>query len=125
VAARKKKRSGKVGVTPARLEKLALALPGTEAGTSYGTPAYRVRKKLFARLLEGSEAVVLKIDFEDRDLFHRGDPKTFYWTDHYQNYPMMIVQLARVHPDDLRELLENAWRREAGKKQLAAFDAVS
>jgi len=123
VAARKKQRAGKLGVTPARLEKLALALPGAEAGTSYGTPAYRVRKKLFARLREEGDTVVVKIDFEDRESFHRGDPKTFFWTDHYENYPMMLVQLDRVHPEDLRELLENAWRQEAGKRLVAEFDA--
>lgn len=123
MAARRQQRAKKVGVTPAQLARLALALPGSEAGTSYGTPAYRVRKKLFARLLEGGDAVVVKIDFDDREIFHRGDPKTFYWTDHYEGYPMMIVQLDRVHPDDLGRLLEGAWRREAGKRLIAAFDA--
>ena len=123
MAARTRRRKGKVGVTPAALAKLALALPETEAGTSYGTPAYRVRKKLFARLREEGDTVVVKISQEDREMFHRADPETFFWTDHYANYPMMLVRLDRVHPDDLRELLENAWRREAGKRLVSQLDA--
>ena len=119
----KRARTAKRGVTLAALRKLALALPATEEGTSYGTPAFPVRKKLFARLRE-DDTVVVKIDFDEREVWHRADPKTFFWTDHYENYPMMQVQLDRVHPTDLRELLENAWRKEAGKRLVAEYDAA-
>lgn len=34
------------------VRRLALALPGVEEGVSYGTPAFRVRGKLLARLRE-------------------------------------------------------------------------
>ncbi len=34
----------------AAIRKVALALPGVEEGTSYGTPAFRFRKELIARL---------------------------------------------------------------------------
>jgi hypothetical protein len=43
----------------------------------------------------------------------RADPETFYITDHYLNYPWMLVRLSRVSLDDLRELLEDAWRNQA------------
>ena len=122
MAARKQQRSARRGVTPAQLAKLALALPGTQKGTSYGTSAWRVGKKLFARLREDG-TVVVKIDLDDRELFHRRDPKTFFWIDHYEGYPMMQVQLDRVQRETLRELLENAWRREAGKRLIAELDA--
>ena len=41
---------GKRGVDWAAVRRIALRLPGAEEGTSYGTPAFKVRKKLFARL---------------------------------------------------------------------------
>jgi len=38
------------------------------------------------------------------------DPGTYYLTDHYVNYPVMLVRLSRVHQDALRDLLLMAWR---------------
>jgi len=52
-----------------------------------------------------------------------GSAEAFYITDHYRNYPAMLVRLSAVHPDDLRELLEEAWRRSAPKRLVAARDA--
>ena len=46
------------GVTEAMVRKLALALPGMEEGTSYGTLAFRVRKKLVARIHGREDALV-------------------------------------------------------------------
>ena len=39
----------------------------------------------------------------------KADPETFYITDHYLNYPYMLVRLSKVSREDLRELLEDAW----------------
>lgn len=43
----------------------ALALPNVEEGTSYGTPALKVRGKLFVRLKEDGETIVLKTHYEE------------------------------------------------------------
>lgn len=109
-------------VTPAALAKLALALPEVEEGTSYGTPAWRVKKKLFARLREDGD-LALWISYDDREAWMRADPKTFHVTDHYRDYPMMLVRLERVHRDDLRTLLTNSWLRRAPKRVREAFEA--
>lgn len=100
----------------------ALALPGAEEGTSYGTPAFKVRGKLFARLKEDGETLAVKIDHAARDVLLQTDPSTFFVTDHYVNYPMVLIRLASVHQDDLRTLLEGGWRMSASKTLIAAFD---
>ena len=41
--------------------------------------------------------------------------KTFYITDHYLNYPWVLVRLAIVDRDDLRDLLEESWRLSSPK----------
>jgi hypothetical protein len=46
------------------VRQMGLALPGVEEGTSYGTPALKVGKKLLARLKEDGETLVLKLGFE-------------------------------------------------------------
>ena len=73
------------------VRQLALALPGVAEGTSYGTPAFKVRGKLLARLHQDGEALVLRVDFEEREMLMMEQPETFYITDHYLNYPWILV----------------------------------
>jgi hypothetical protein len=102
---------------------LAFALPETEEGLSYGTPAFRVKGKLFARLRDDEELLVVKVGFGEREALMAEDPVTFSITPHYQNAPMVLVRLATVDPEHLRELLTEAWRSVAPKRLVAAFDA--
>lgn len=102
------------------VRELALALPGVEEGLSYGTPAFRVGKKLLARLHEDGETLVLKVDLLVRDSLLVADPDAFFITDHYQDYPYMLVRLATVRREPLRGLLDAAWRSLAPKRLLAA-----
>ena len=84
------------------------ALPGVEEGTSYGTPAFRFKKKLIARLHQDGESLVLKIGNETRDHLLQADPKTFFVTDHYRGYPMVLARLDRLTAADLKKLLQRA-----------------
>jgi len=93
---------------------LGLGLPGAEEGTTYGTPALKVRGKMFACLASHKSAepntLAVKIDFERRDELIAADPDTYYLKDHYLEYPVVLVRLNRVHPDALRDLLLIGWR---------------
>ena len=104
------------------VRRLASALPGVEEGLSYGTPALRVRGKLIARLREDGESLVVMIDLPDREVLMQADPQTFHITEHYRNYPAMLVRLSKVDVEALRELLEDAWRRAAPKRMVADYD---
>ncbi len=99
---------------------LAMELPGVEQGTSYGTPAIKVRGKLLARLREDGETLVIKVADDVRDALISADPDTFFITDHYAGYPYLLVHLERVRVDALRELVEQAWRMVAPKRVVAA-----
>ena len=103
-------------VTFQTVRELALALPEVEESTSYGTPAFKVRGKLLARLKEDGETLVVKIDFDTQEILMRADPETFFLTDHYVGWPTILVQLARVDRDDLAKLLEDSWRQNAPKR---------
>lgn len=116
-----KPKAAKLSFDTAR--KLALALPGVEEYTCYGTPAFRVRKKLIARLREDGDTLVVKIEDSRRELLMQVDPQTYFMEPHYLGYPLLLVRLSRVSEDSLRRLLEDAWRTLASKKQLAEFDA--
>jgi hypothetical protein len=96
------------------VRRLGLALEGVAEGTSYGTPALKVRGKLFVRLRPDIDSLVMRTSFEERDRLCEGDPETYYITDHYRDYPWVLVRLARVHEDAVRDLLRMA-HRAAGK----------
>lgn len=96
------------------VRKMGLALPDVEVDTAYGSPALKVRGKMFACLAIHRSAepgsLVVRLDFAQREELMAADPDTYYVTDHYADYPAMLVRLPRVHPDALRDLLLMAWR---------------
>lgn len=109
------KRSTKV--TYDLVRRLALKLPNVEEGTSYGTPALKVKGKLFVRLREEGDAIVLRMPFEQREGLMADDPKTYYITDHYREYPWVLVRLDAVRADVLSELLQIAHRAASASKR--------
>src|SRR2546427_3711577 len=98
----------------ATVREMGLALPGVEEGTVYGSPALKVRGKMFACIAihrsADPESLAVRIDFDQREELMAADPNTYYLTDHYVNYPVVLVRLTRVHPDALRDLLLMGWR---------------
>jgi hypothetical protein len=98
--------------------------PGVEEGTSYGTPSLSVRKKFLCRLRTNPDALVVRtIDLEDQQALLKGQPDVFFITPHYVNYPAVLVRMDVVGREQLAELIEDAWRLQAAKRVVAAFDA--
>ena len=111
-------------VSWAAVRRLALALPGVEETTSYGTAAFKVRGKFLTRLKEDGESLVLKVgSIDERDFLLKANPAVFFITEHYRDYPALLVRLAAARPALLAQLLEESWRRAAPRKLVAAFDA--
>lgn len=108
-----------------RVRQIALALPGVEEGTAYGTPAFRVRGKFLARLREDGESLVINIDEFERQALMELEPETYYLTDHYVGSSYVLVRFAKADPGDLRRLFEQAWRRHAPKRLIAEYDKNS
>ena len=89
-------------------------LPGVEEGTWYGTAALTVRGKGFCRLRdEGETLVVPVVELEDKETLLRSDPEVFFTIPHYDGHAFVLVRLARVSEETLRELIEDAWRCRA------------
>ena len=98
-------------------------LPGVELGTSFRTPALRVRGKGMCRLRTNPDALVLRVlDMGERDALLQGNPDVFFSTPHYDGYPYVLVRLEAVDPVELAELLEDAWRVFAAKRVVKAWD---
>ena len=90
------------------IRKVALSFPDVEEGTSYGTPAFKLEKKLLIRLHQDGKSLVLKVGDATRDHLLQADPDTFFVTDHYRGYPYVLAHLDRLTTTDLRKLLQRA-----------------
>jgi hypothetical protein len=90
------------------IRRVVRALPDVEEGTSYRTPAWRHRGQLLARLHQDACSIVLKVGDQTRDHLLQADPQTFFVTDHYLGYPMVLARLDRLSAADLKKLLIRA-----------------
>jgi hypothetical protein len=117
LASMRTKRAEREGVSSQAACALALELPGVTEGRSYGFPALKVGKKFLGRLRDVSLG-----SFEDRDYLLADEPLVFFTTEHYRDYPMVLMRLAVVRESRLRELLKDAWRRLAPRRLIASLD---
>jgi hypothetical protein len=102
---------------------IASRLPGAEVGTSYGTPAVKVRGRFMCRLRSAPDALVLRVaDMGEREALLQGQPEAFFTTPHYDGYPAVLVRLEAVDPIELAELIEEAWRIRAPKRLIKEYD---
>jgi hypothetical protein len=89
-------------------------LPDVEVTTTWGAQALKVRGKMFACVAINKSAepnsMVIRMDMAQRDLLIEEDPSTYYLTDHYLDYPCVLVRLSQVSPDSLRDLIRGAHR---------------
>lgn len=106
-------------VTWDRVCDLVSVLPEVEQGLSYGTPACKIRGKLFVRLLEDGERIA--IFTHEREALVAAAPETFTVPAHYANYPMVVVALDSADPVELSELLAESWRIRAPKRLAATL----
>ena len=96
------------------VREIGLALPDVEDGTMHGSFALKARGKLLAcKAIHKSaepESLAVRIDFDQRAGLLAEAPETYYVTDHYRDYPTVLVRLSRTGTDELRDLLGVSWR---------------
>jgi len=95
---------------------IARGFPEAEEGTSYGTPAFKVRKKMFCRFWEDGEVLVVKTEPGLGEALIAADPKVYFITPHYQDYDYVLVRTGLARPDEMASLLADAWSLAAPKK---------
>jgi hypothetical protein len=95
------------------VRQIAMALPDVEESTIHGAPSLKVRGRLLTcpALHRSAEpgSLAVRIGFDQRAELLAAEPCVYYVTDHYVNYPTVLVRLSQVHRDSLRDLLGMAW----------------
>jgi hypothetical protein len=120
------------GATVAGLRRFAERLPEVESGTSYGAEAYTVRGKAFVVFREPSadaldehgerltDVIVLSTADVEAERALVEDPGTpFFTTPHFDGYTAVLVRGAHLHqlsPDELEEVVVEAWLARAPKR---------
>jgi hypothetical protein len=112
---------GRPQVTFDTVREIGHAFPGTEDGMTWGTPALKVGGRMFACLASHRSAepdtLVVYIHLDQREELLREEPSIYYLTEHYVNYPVVLVRLRRVHRDALKDLLLGAWTIVSSKRK--------
>ena len=108
----------------ARVRRLGLALPGIEAATRYdGSPRLLLGGCFVAGMATHESAepgtLVVRADPAERGLLLADAPETYYLTDYYRKYPLVLVRLATIDNTALREVLAISRRLTLPKIRVA------
>jgi hypothetical protein len=103
--------------------RIALSLPETTEKPSYGTPGFRVKDRLFARIHDLPDTLVVWVsDMAEKEALLTSSPDRFFETPHYDGYPMVLVRLDAIDTDELTEVITDSWRARAPRRLLAELD---
>lgn len=59
----------------------------------------------------------------EKEMLLASDPAKYFTEDHYNGFPAVLVRIAAVDVEEMRELLTDAWRSVAPTAVVRAFDA--
>ena len=121
------------------VRRIALALPETTEGSSFGNTAWKVKDKLlvwerplrradleaFAALGSAAPAgpiLGVRVDHVGLKEAHLAEnPDVFFTTPHFDGYPAVLVRLERIAVTDLEELVLEAWLSRAPKRLVSQY----
>lgn len=110
------------------VRRLALAMPGAEESTMWGSAAWKVRKTLFVweRPLRRKDLEHLgdaaptgavmgaRVEHEQAKLALLADPSgVFFTTPHFDGHPIVLVDLDGIDQETLEEVVVEAWLNRA------------
>jgi hypothetical protein len=104
----------------AAVRRVGLTFPDVEASVRYdGSPVLKARGCFMAGLATHASAepgtLIVRVDLEARAYLLEDAPETYYVTDDYRRYPVVLVRLDTVGDDALRDLLAVSWRLSIAK----------
>lgn len=102
------------GIAVSDVRGLLLRLPNVLEGRSYGMPSFLLNGRFLARFRDDDTVLVLQLEtIDERDALMRLDPRAFFFTEHYRDYPAVLIRLAEVPPSLLADVVKESWRQVA------------
>jgi hypothetical protein len=84
--------------------------------------SYPERRPGRPRLIRTDVAVLYVGDEAEKQALLLGEPEVFFTTAAYDGLPLVMLRLARVNVDRLRELVTDAWRMRAPEVLVGDLD---
>lgn len=109
-------------------ERISLALPEAEEGTSYGNRAWKVKGKTFAwerplgkkdvaelgeRVPDGDILGVRVPDELVKEILCENEGPAVFVTTHFDGFDAVLIDLEKIEPDLLEDLITDSWRTMA------------
>jgi hypothetical protein len=101
---------------------IALALPEAEERETWGHPTFRVRDKMFASMATDGSSASIKATREAQAALVGSEPGTFSVPAYVGQHGWVGVALGRVDPEELRELVTEAWLMTVPKRLARELD---
>ena len=119
------------------VRRIALSLPGVSEGDDRFAFSVlnRGKAKGFAWIwleridpkkgrVPNPEVLAIRVEGEvDKQSLIAAEPDKFFTEPHYNGFPAVLVRLAAIEEDELEELLIDAWRIQAPRDAVKAYDA--
>jgi hypothetical protein len=101
---------------------LALSLPEATEKETWGHPTFRVRDRMFASAASDLSTATVKSTLDEQRALTQSDPDTFFVPAYVGKHGWIGIHLDGVDPDELHELVVEAWRMTAPKRLVKAWD---
>jgi hypothetical protein len=112
--AAKKGPAVKKPATDADLRKFALALPGVEEKSHFGTPDFRYDGHIFAQMSDKKNEVILKLLPDHQEMLFEASPQAFR-PEIWGKIRWTRAILSKISAEDLKPLVREAYDRVAAK----------
>ena len=106
------------------VRRICLSLPEATEKPWGGLPGFRVRNKVFARIRQKPDALlVMRSDVYEKESSIGSEPEKFFQTPQYEGNPAVLVRLQAIDVDELEEFLTESWALCAPARLVAGFEA--
>ena len=119
------------------VRRIALSLPETAEGSTFGNTAINVRNKSFVWLRPLNQSDLKKLGgaappdgpilaayvetLDDKDALVTEEPDVFFTIQHFAGFRAVLILLDRIDVERLEDIITDAWLARAPKRLAAAF----
>jgi hypothetical protein len=106
------------------VRQIVLSFPGVEEQVVFGGPTFKVGKRFLLSIAKiDPDTLVVKVPNPlEREYLLTTKPDVYYMQEHYANFECVLMRMTPGDPDELRGLIEEAWRTYAPKRLVASYN---